>query len=126
MAETLLRIPAAVVATTVLVISIAGDLLFGGGATPYYGALLACALPFLVPWYWFASRTASAVLLGWVTIVALAVTGRVIYVMAWLYPMRPLAIWSFLFVMFLAGVAALWLAVFAVWRRRERVRGVAV
>ena len=122
MRDTFLRAPAAFVAAAVLFVTVIGDFLFPdqtavGNLAVAYGLLAACALPFLIPWSWAANGPRSRVLLAWLCIGALIVTARLAYLVAWLFPRRPIDIWAGMSLAFLVIVAALWLAVWAAWRR---------
>jgi hypothetical protein len=117
----LLRAPAAVAIGAFVVGLTVGELgkAVAGerfGSPQYWLAILACA-PFLLSSRWFGRGWSGALLRGWLLVGAAAATLRIVYFCVMAYSRRPLGIWAVIVLLDTLVVGALWLAVYALFRK---------
>ena len=117
LSETALRLPATVLAIAAAALLVAGDLIFREGTMRDYALIASLSIPFLIPWSWASGSARSMVLVVCVGTAAIVVTARVLYLLAWFYPRRPLFIWVVLASTLTAVDLAPWLSFAAAVRR---------
>ncbi|PYR91221.1 MAG: hypothetical protein DMF84_18130 [Acidobacteria bacterium] len=118
---TLLRAPAAVAISAFVLGLTVGELAKAVAGEPfasaqYWLAIAVCA-PFLLSSRWFGSGWSGLMLRGWILVAAAAGTLRIIYFCAMSYSRRPLGIWIVIVLLDTAVAGALWLAIYALFRR---------
>jgi hypothetical protein len=122
MLEVLLRLPAAVLAFMVIVISAIGAWLLPAHLqNPLMGnfALLAALTPpFLLPWSVFSGRAGTWLLIAWTSFATVVVTARVGYLLISLYSRRDIGDYVLIAIPLVFLALPLWLATWAAWNRR--------
>jgi hypothetical protein len=123
MLELVLRLPAAVLAFMVIVISgIGAWLLPAHLQNPLLGnflVLAALAPPFLLPWSAFRGRAGAWLLIAWTSLATVVVTARVGYLLMWFYPRREFGSYFLIATPLVLLAIPLWLATWAAWQRRR-------